>query len=48
MKITHCTGCNCMTKSIRISRANYKCGKCGYDKSIGDVFQAEMKREENK
>lgn len=27
-----------MTKSMRVSRANYKCGKCGADKSLSDVF----------
>lgn len=36
--ISPCPGCHCMTHSIRQSRANYKCGKCGYDKSLSDVF----------
>jgi hypothetical protein len=30
-----------MTKSIRMGRAHYICGKCGYDKSLGDVYQNE-------
>ena len=38
---THCSGCNCMTKSIRKSRAKYICEKCGYDKTLCDVFQYE-------
>ena len=42
--ITLCSGCNCVTRSIRVSRANFKCGKCGYDKTLGDVFQAELKQ----
>ncbi|QDP57864.1 MAG: hypothetical protein Unbinned1693contig1002_8 [Prokaryotic dsDNA virus sp.] len=40
-KLTLCNGCNCMTKSIRMGRAHYICGKCGYDKSLGDVYQNE-------
>jgi len=39
--ITPCPKCNCMTKSIRLGRANYKCGKCGADKSLSDVFYYE-------
>ena len=37
--ITLCGHCNCMTKSIRVSKANFKCGKCGKDKNLGDLFQ---------
>ena len=36
--ITPCQDCNCMTKSIRQSRAKYKCENCGKDKSLSDVF----------
>lgn len=39
--ITPCSVCNCMTKSIRKSRAYYVCGKCGGDKSLSDVYYAE-------
>lgn len=39
--ITYCCSCNCMTKSIRKGRADYKCGKCGADKSLGDYYQWE-------
>lgn len=36
-----------MTKSIREGRAKYKCGKCGADKSLSDVFwyEATQKKE---
>lgn len=37
-KLTFCPKCNCMTKSIRISRVKYKCEKCGNDKSLSDVY----------
>ncbi len=37
-----CPGCGCMTKSIRLGRANYQCGKCKYDKSLSDVYYYEM------
>jgi hypothetical protein len=47
-KITLCTGCNCMTKSIRKSRAKFICGKCGHDKSLGDVYQYELEERNNK
>ena len=36
--LSPCLKCNCMTKSIILGRANYKCGKCGADKSLSDVF----------
>lgn len=38
--ISPCPKCYCMTKSIRLGRAKYKykCGKCGADKSLSDVF----------
>ena len=39
--ITPCPKCNCMTKSIRLSRAKYICGKCKVDKSLSDVFYYE-------
>ena len=46
--ISPCSKCNCMTKSIRLGRAKYECGKCGADKSLSDVFfyQATHKKEE--
>ncbi len=43
--ITHCNGCNCMTKSIRKGRAHYVCGKCGYNKTLGDVYQYELENQ---
>jgi ribosomal protein L37AE/L43A len=36
--ISPCPKCHSMTKSIRLSRAKYKCEKCGSDKSLSDVF----------
>ena len=36
--ISPCPACKCMTKSIRLSRANYQCGKCKIDKTLSDVF----------
>ena len=44
--ITHCSGCESMTKSIRLGRAKYICGKCGYDKSLGDYYQHEKCKQE--
>ena len=46
---TICTYCNCMTKSIRSGRTEYKCGKCGRDKSLSDFYffeQLEIKNED--
>ncbi|MFC1737387.1 hypothetical protein ACFL1X_14855, partial [Candidatus Hydrogenedentota bacterium] len=40
-RLSPCMACNCMTKSIRLGRANYKCGKCGHDKSLGDFYYYE-------
>lgn len=40
--ITYCNGCNCMTKSKRISRAKHHCCKCGHNKTLSDVFQYEL------
>ena len=34
---------SCMTKSIRKARATFICGKCGHDKTYGDVCQEELK-----
>jgi len=48
MNLTHCGGCNCMTKSIRKGRAYYVCGKCGHNKTLGDLFQYELKNKEGK
>ena len=39
--ITYCTGCHCMTKSIRKGRGKYVCGKCKHDKSMSDVYYME-------
>ena len=45
--ITYCNGCNCMTKSIRKGRADFRCGKCEHNKTLGDVFQYELRRKLN-
>ena len=37
--VTHCNGCGCMTHSIRKGRAHFVCGKCGHDKTLGDILQ---------
>ena len=37
-EISPCPKCHCMTKSIRLGRAKYQCGKCKADKSLSDVF----------
>jgi hypothetical protein len=46
-KLSLCPKCFCMTKSIRLGRANYQCGKCKADKSLSDVYYYEC-MEENK
>ena len=47
-EISPCPKCYCMTKSIRLGRAKYKCGKCGADKSLSDVFFYEAILKEGK
>jgi len=42
-EISHCSKCNCMTKSIRLGRAKFQCGKCGNDKSLSDYYFYEQK-----
>ncbi len=37
-EISPCPKCGCMTKSIRLGRARYQCGKCKADKSLSDVY----------
>lgn len=37
-----CNGCHCFTHSIRKRRAHYICGKCGHDKTLGDIYQNEL------
>ena len=46
-EITFCNGCHCMTKSIRKARATFICGKCGSDKTLGDIFQEELKQHDS-
>ena len=46
IEVSYCGGCYCMTKSIRIGRAHNICGKCEYDKTLGDLLQSELEREE--
>ena len=41
-KISPCLKCHCMTKSIRLGRANYICGKCNADKSLSDLYFYEL------
>jgi len=45
--ISPCNSCNCMTKSIRQGRAKYKCGKCGADKSLSDIYFYKCINKEN-
>ena len=49
-KLTMCSKCNCMTKSIRKGRAHYHCGKCDHDKSLSDLYfeEAISKHSDNK
>lgn len=44
-KVTLCSGCYCMTKSVRKGRCHYVCGKCGHDKSLGDLYQYELEND---
>jgi hypothetical protein len=41
--VTLCKGCHCMTHSIRKGKLHFVCGKCGHDKTLGDVLQNEVK-----
>lgn len=41
--VTLCKGCYCMTHSIRKGRGKFVCGKCGYDKTLGDLYQSKLK-----
>ena len=34
INISLCPHCYCMTKNIKISRANHICGKCGKSKNL--------------
>ncbi len=43
---THCTGCNCITYSIRKGRAHFVCDKCGHNKTLGDVYQYQLKQKQ--
>ena len=45
--ISYCNGCGCMTYSIKKGRATLVCGKCGYDKSFGNVMQNKLKHQRN-
>jgi len=38
MTSSYCDSCGCMTESVRKGRGYVVCGKCGYDKSLSDVF----------
>lgn len=46
--ISPCPKCNCMTKSIRLGRARYQCGKCKADKSLSDVYWYEATHKNEK
>lgn len=46
--ISLCNGCKCMTHSVRKGRCKYYCGKCGYDKSISDIYWNEAKSNDRK
>ncbi len=44
-ELSLCSGCHCMTKSIRVGRTKYKCGKCQHDKSLSDFFWYEATKD---
>lgn len=46
-EISPCPKCYCMTKSIRLGIAKYKCGKCGADKSLSDYLFSEAHHKED-
>jgi hypothetical protein len=46
--VTYCNGCHCATHSIRKSKLVFLCGKCGYDKTMGDVLQNQGKKDSGK
>ena len=37
-ELSLCSKCGCITKSIRVSRANWRCGKCKYNKTLSDIY----------
>lgn len=41
-RLSLCTKCKAMTKSIVISRANWICEKCEANKTLSDLFYFEM------
>jgi len=43
--LTLCSQCTCMTHSIRQGRALFICGKCGHNKTLGDVYQYELQEQ---
>ena len=47
-ELSPCPKCGCMTKSIRKGRANWRCGKCGYNKTLSDVYFEEAIKGGNK
>ena len=47
-ELSPCPKCNCMTKSVRLRRAKYVCGKCKADKSLSDVYYYEATHKEEK
>lgn len=46
-EISPCPKCYCMTKSIRLGRAKYECGKCKADKSLSDYYFWEATHKED-
>lgn len=39
--ISFCSGCYCMTNSIRKGKLDYACANCGHDKTLGDIMREE-------
>ena len=42
--ISFCGNCYAMTHSVRKAKLEYVCGKCGHDKTLSDIMQAEVKQ----
>jgi hypothetical protein len=42
LEVTHCSGCNCMTKTEWKARAIHLCTKCGHNKCLGNLYQEEL------
>jgi len=45
--ISFCNGCNCMTHSIREKKLQFICGKCGHEKTLSDILQHQLVKEDD-